>query len=65
MPRTRAPSMPTSTQIAEAHKHVSGIHPDARIRRVGPDGIEFVYPDEVGGAQASVKPFNARPEKSQ
>lgn len=43
--RPSAPSMPTERQIQEAHKAVAAICPSARIFRVGPEGVEFEYPD--------------------
>lgn len=44
MPRTAAPSMPTERQIRDALKAVALVHPDARIARVGPEGVTFEYP---------------------
>lgn len=61
MPRTAATSIPTSRQIQETHKTVVSIHPDARISRVGPDGIVFEYPADARkqGSQFEGKPFSA------
>lgn len=45
MPRPSAPSMPTKHQISEVHRIVTELHPDARIVRVGPEGVTWGYPD--------------------
>lgn len=45
MARTPAPQMPTPKQIEDAHAAVCRLHPGARIVRVGPNGVEFEYPD--------------------
>ena len=47
MSRRQAPSMPTEAQIKAAHQAVAKLHPEARIRSVGPDGVAFDYPDEA------------------
>lgn len=44
MSRPRSPSMPTPAQIEAAVAAVRAVHPDARIKRIGPDGVEFDYP---------------------
>lgn len=60
MPRTPAPSMPTSHQIEEAHRAVAAIFPSVRIRAVGPEGVTFDYPDEINADSAwQGKPFSA------
>lgn len=60
MARRSAPSMPTERQIQDAAKAVALVHPDARIARVGPEGITFEYPQgrAAAGAWAN-KPFSA------
>ena len=45
MTRRPAPSMPTRTQVKEIFDTVSSLHPGARIKAVGPDGVTFDYPD--------------------
>jgi hypothetical protein len=37
--------MPTRTQVKEIFDTVSSLHPGARIKAVGPDGVTFDYPD--------------------
>jgi hypothetical protein len=60
MSRPAAPSMPTERQIKEAHEIVASLFPGARIKRVGPDGIEYDYPDTKGGdPKWSGQPFGA------
>ncbi len=39
--------MPTEKQIRDAVEVVTKLCPGARIVRVGPDGVEFDYPDEA------------------
>lgn len=48
MTRPAAPSLPTARQIREAVKAVLDVCPDARVARVGPEGVTFRYPDEAG-----------------
>lgn len=50
MPRPSAPSMPTERQVIEAHKTVTALHPKARIKCIGPDGVQFDYPDNPATA---------------
>jgi hypothetical protein len=45
MSKPAAPSMPTPRQIAEAFEAVKALHPGARIKSVGPEGVAFDYPD--------------------
>jgi len=61
MARRGAPSLPTQHQIKEVHEAVAALHPGARIARVGPEGIEFYYPDNnaASGADWRGKPFSA------
>lgn len=58
MSRTASPSMPTERQIAQAFKVVTTLHPNARIARVGPEGVSFEYPD---GAKAKSQNWDNRP----
>ena len=44
MARPLAPSMPTPAQIEQAVAAVRQLHPEARVKRIGPDGVEFDYP---------------------
>lgn len=46
MPRPTAPSMPTIKQIKDAVALVTEHYPGARIARIGPDGVEFTYPEK-------------------
>ena len=39
--------MPTERQVQETHKIVTALYPSARIKSVGPDGVEFEYPDQA------------------
>jgi len=50
MPSPRAPSLPTPKQIRDVHEIVAPLHPGARIKAVGPEGVIFEYP----GAAATV-----------
>ena len=45
MSRPAAPSMPTERQIQDVYKAVAALQPDVRIKSVGPEGVEFDYPD--------------------
>ena len=54
MAKPSVPSMPTQRQIDEAVACVRRHCPDARILRVGPDGVQFDYP---GSAQPRLEPF--------
>lgn len=63
MSRTRAPSMPTEHQVTEAHKAVTALHPDARIKSVGPEGVVFGYPDQsTPNSEWHGKSFSAETE---
>lgn len=44
MSRPAAPSMPTKQQVEEAVARARAVDPAARIKRIGPDGVEFDYP---------------------
>lgn len=61
MARAGSPKMPTPHQIEEVHKAVTALHPGARIARVGPEGIEFTYPDAANapGSEWRGRPFSA------
>ena len=59
MPSPRAPSMPTKRQIEEAAKVARELCPGARIKSVGPDGVNFEYQEDVDGNGAwEAKPFS-------
>ncbi|MBT8152721.1 hypothetical protein KMP13_02180 [Epibacterium ulvae] len=55
--------MPTDKQIRDANASVVELHPRARIKSVGPNGIEFEYPDPKDAANDNAdwsgKPFSA------
>lgn len=59
MARPPAPSIPTPTQVRDVHKTVLALHPDARIKSVGPEGITFEYPGAIdaGGTDWRDVPF--------
>lgn len=59
MARPTAPSMPTAHQIKEAYDAVVSLHPGARIKAVGPDGVAFDYPDAavMDATKWAGKPF--------
>lgn len=59
MARPAAPSLPTEKQILDAYKAVSSLHPDAKILRVGPDGVTFDYGDKAGASGWEDRPFSA------
>lgn len=61
MSRPGSPSMPTERQIQEAHKAVAALYPNARIARVGPEGVTFEYTDAPAakGNQWAGVPFAA------
>lgn len=60
MSRPSAPSMPTERQVQETHKVVTALYPSARIKSVGPDGVEFEYPDQAAqAAEWAGRPFAA------
>jgi hypothetical protein len=53
--------MPTKTQIEQALELARAIDPDVRIKRIGPDGVEFVYPDQAARQDGwANKPFGGR-----
>lgn len=59
MPSPRSPSMPTTRQIKEVCKVTQQLYPNARIKRIGPDGVDFDYPDKVEVQDIwSGKPFS-------
>ncbi|MGM0584266.1 MAG: hypothetical protein ACQEUZ_06415 [Pseudomonadota bacterium] len=51
MPARPSPAVPTPKAIRDAFKAVRELCPGARIARVGPQGVEFVYPDADSPAQ--------------
>ena len=57
----KAPSMPTKAQLEQALEAARAIDPLVRIKRIGPDGIEFDYGDQPGaGGPWTGKPFGGR-----
>ena len=56
-----APSLPTPKQIETVYAAVRAVHPNARIARVGPEGITFDYPDssKAWEQEWQGKPFSA------
>jgi hypothetical protein len=56
-----APSLPTPKQIRDVHEIIAELYPGARIAKVGPEGITFIYPDApvISGDQWRGKPFSA------
>lgn len=59
MSRPPAPSMPTEKQVREAYAVVKALCPGARIKSIGPDGITYLYPDEINsGTNGRVQPFS-------
>jgi len=53
MSKPAAPSMPTEHQVKVMHKAVTELCPAARIKRVGPNGVEFDYPSDSAPPQPS------------
>ncbi|WP_417429545.1 hypothetical protein [Kiloniella sp.] len=59
MPSPRSPSMPTPRQIKEAFKAACDLCPSARIKVIGPGGVEFEYPDKPSSSDKwKDKPFS-------
>lgn len=58
MSRPKAPSMPTETQVREAYEIVKTLCPGARIKSVGPNGVTYLYPDEINSDAQHVQPFS-------
>lgn len=58
MSRPLAPSMPTEKQVREAFEIVTVLCPGARIKSVGPDGVTYLYPDEINSDAHHVQPFS-------
>lgn len=59
MSKPAAPSMPTKHQIEVAHNAVKALYPTARIKVVGPEGVQFDYPDQVSDGSYHGRPFSA------
>ena len=59
MSRPAAPSMPTAKQVREARDLVLSIDPNAKILRVGPDGVTFSY--DRGGPTGPMKSWAGKP----
>lgn len=52
--------MPTEHQVKATFELVKKLCPDARIKAVGPDGVTFLYPDEINPTgEGPVNPFSA------
>lgn len=62
MSRPAAPSFPTPKQISDTNETVARLYPHARIARVGPNGVEFEYPDS---AKHDGKAYVGRPFSDQ
>jgi hypothetical protein len=58
MSRVPSPSMPTERQVRDAYEVANAICPGVRIKGVGPNGVEFVYPDEIKGRTERLQPFS-------
>lgn len=58
MPSPKAPSMPTKKQVQEIAQIVRSLHPNARISRIGPEGVTFAYPDS---GSLDVETWKGRP----
>ena len=56
-----APSLPTPKQIKATAEAVQALHPGAVIGRVGPEGVSFIYPDQItlNGDDWRGQPFSA------
>ena len=61
MPRQTAPALPTEKSIEMALQVVRKSFPNARIKRIGPEGVEFDYPNDapVSDSEYRGKPFGA------
>lgn len=59
MPRPNAPSMPTERQIRDANKLMKELYPNARISRIGPEGVTFDYPAEGAHDPKWDRPFGS------
>ena len=59
MSRPAAPSMPTEKQIREVSEVMAKLNPEAKIHRIGPDGVTFVYGEEFSFQAWSNEPFSA------
>jgi hypothetical protein len=61
MSKPKAPGLPTEAQISATFNAVKAIDPTARIKRVGPDGVEFIYSEADAADDGwSGKPFGGR-----
>jgi len=59
MSRPSAPSMPTERQIRDLSELMSKLKPDAKIHRIGPDGVTFIYDGELSFRSWADEPFSA------
>ena len=50
--------MPTEKQIRDLSVLMAKLNPDAKIHRIGPDGVTFVYGEEVSFQAWSNEPFS-------
>ncbi len=57
MSRPVAPSLPTEKQVRDIYEIVSSFRADARIVRIGPDGVTFEYNAQTITYSAD-RPFN-------
>lgn len=51
--------MPTEKQIRDLSELMSKLNPDAKIHRIGPDGVTFVYDDQLSFQSWADEPFSA------
>ncbi len=58
MSRPSAPSMPTPKQVRDLSAIMTELNPDARIQRIGPDGVTYIYGDQIEVQQWSNEPFS-------
>lgn len=47
MPARPSPTLPTPAKVREHVDLVRELFPGARVKRIGPDGVEFDYPAET------------------
>lgn len=50
MAKPAAPPMPTERQVKEIYNIVIALNPKARIKSIGPDGVQFDYPENAATA---------------
>ena len=59
MARQPASGMPTKEQVLRALQIARQSDPSARVRRIGPDGVEFEYGPPGGLAASEPAPLDA------